>query len=429
MTEGRRTPVFGPLAGLRVVDFTVALSGAYSTMLLADLGAEVIKVESLQHYSSPTRGARAVARDADQIVLRAYPDMDPGADPWNRWSSFNSHARNKLAITLDVSRQRGRDLFLRLLQVSDGLIENNVAGRMEQLGLDPGSLLAGNTRLIVVRMPALGLSGPDHRTIGFGWHFEELGGALEVQGYPDGPPVGSIFMDASSGPAGASAFLMALIERERTGRGQVIELAQIENMINHYGEIVLEAAMTGSVPRRWGNRHPRCAPQGVYPCRGADTWVALSVRDDRDWAALRALVGDPPELRRPEFDTLAGRVAAHDEIDSAVSRWTRSHTKEEAFHALQKAGVPAGPVLDEEDAFADPHLQERGFFQLLEHQSAGVHFHAGPNFNMAATPLRVWRAAPVLGQDNDYVYREILGIDDDEYQDLVADGQIGSAYP
>jgi crotonobetainyl-CoA:carnitine CoA-transferase CaiB-like acyl-CoA transferase len=208
----------------------------------------------------------------------------------------------------------------------------------------------------------------------------------------------------------------------------VVELAQVENMIVHIGDLVLEAAMHGAAPARWGNRSPDFAPQGVYRCAGNDQWLALSVRDDADWSALRAVLGDPPQLNEPAYATVGGRHAAHDQIDTQIESWTLRHDKLDAFHALQAAGVPAGAVMDEADASSDPQLQARGFFQLLEHLSAGTHRHPGANFQLRATPSQRWRAAPVLGQDNDYVYREVLGIDEPTYAALVAAGHIGTAY-
>jgi crotonobetainyl-CoA:carnitine CoA-transferase CaiB-like acyl-CoA transferase len=424
-------PAFGPLAGLRILDVTVALAGPFATMLLADLGAEVIKVDSLQHYSQPSRGPRHPPRDdvpASFSFRRDYADSDPGTDPWNRISWFNPHARNKRNITMDLTRADGRELFLRLVEQSDGFVENNAPGLLERLGLAPDVLLERNDRLIIVRMPPLGLSGPDFTATGFGWHFEELAGLAQVQGYPDGEGVASIFMDGASGPAGANAFLMALLQRQRTGKGAVVELAQVENLIAHIGDVVLEAAARGERPPRWGNRSPDFAPQGVYPCSGDDQWVVLSIADDAQWRALVDLLGDPPALRDAALGAVAERHRRHDEIDAAIGAWTARQDKYAVFHRLQAAGIPAGPVLDEADASADPQLCERGFFQRLEHPSAGTHAHPGANFLLTGTPTVMWRAAPVLGQDNEYVYRELLGVSDDEWDSLVATGHIGDSY-
>ena len=430
MTETSQPP-FGPLAGIRIVDLTIALAGAFSTMLLADMGAEVIKVESLQHYPTPTKGPRHPPRGDNAAAMSAgrdYPDGDPGDDPWNRLSWFNSHGRNKRDVTMDITRPRGREIFLRLVKRSDGLIENNGAGLLEKLGIGPDVLHDVNPRLVIVRMPPLGLSGPDSGATGFGWHFEDLGGFLKIQGYPDGVEVGSIFMDGASGPGGANAFLMGLLQRERTGKGSVCELAQVENMVCHIGDLTMEAAMNQRVPPRWGNRSPDFVPQGCYRCAGDDAWVVLSVRSDDEWYRLRRVLGDPPSLTGTELDTLVGRRARHDDIDAAIAVWTAGRAPMIAARALQAEGIPAGPVLDESGALSDPQLHERGFFHLLEHPSCGIHFHPGANFQMDRTPPNLWRAAPTLGQDNEYVYKQLLDVGHAEYQQLIAERHIGTEY-
>jgi crotonobetainyl-CoA:carnitine CoA-transferase CaiB-like acyl-CoA transferase len=428
---GPPQPHFGPLDGIRILDMTIALAGAFSTMLLADMGAEVIKVESLQHYPTPTKGPRHPARGDNAVAMSAgrdYPDSDPGDDPWNRLSWFNSHARNKRDVTMDITRPHGRDLFLRLVERSDGLVENNGAGLLEKLGIGPDVLHEVNPRLVIVRMPPLGLSGPDSAATGFGWHFEDLGGFLRIQGYSDGVEVGSIFMDGASGPAGANALLMGLLQRDRTGRGPVCEVAQVENMICHIGELTLEAAMNHRVPARWGNRSPDFVPQGCYRCAGPDAWVVLSVRSDAEWRRLRRLLGDPPSLSGPDLETGTGRHARHDDIDAAIAQWTATQPAMAVAAALQAEGVPAGPILDEAAALSDPQLHERGFFHLLEHPSCGIHFHPGANFQMSRTPTQLWRAAPTLGQDNEYVYKDLLGVGDAEYQQLIAERHVGTEY-
>jgi crotonobetainyl-CoA:carnitine CoA-transferase CaiB-like acyl-CoA transferase len=205
-------------------------------------------------------------------------------------------------------------------------------------------------------------------------------------------------------------------------------MAQVENMITNIGELTLDAAMNGRVPRRWGNRSPDFAPQGCYRCAGEDAWVVLSVRSDDEWRSLRRVLGEPAGLGEPGLDTAAGRRDAHDGIDAEITRWTSVRSPMEATEQLQRAGIPAGPVLDEAAATSDPQLHERGFFHLLEHPSCGTHFHPGANFQMDMTPPQLWRAAPTLGQDNEYVYKDLLGVTDDEYDELVAEGHVGTEY-
>lgn len=422
----------GALSGLRVIDLATVWAGPFATTLLADMGAEVIQVESLYRY--PT-GGKGQANPKKELVprlgnlMRGYPDLDPGDDSWNRTSIFNAHARNKRNMTVDLTRDRGRELFLRLVDQSDALIENNPLGTLEKLGVGHEILLERNPRLVVVRMPPLGRDGPDAQVTGLGSQFEGFIGISEAQGYSDETnPVASLHMDAASGPAAASALLMGIIRRRRTGLGGLVEVPQAENLVNHHGETFTAAGMYEQDPERLGNRHHRWAPQGVYPTSDDDGWIALSVRNDAEWEALVELMGNPKWARTESLRHEAGRRQAHDLIDEHLARWTVEHGKYDLFNQLQQVGVPAGPVLTEADAYNDPHLRDRGFFVELTHPRAGTHDHPGRLFTMSVTPPELWRAAPVLGQDNRYVYQELLGVDDAEYLELEADGHIGDRY-
>lgn len=431
MTDFDDRPPFGPLAGIRVLDLAVAQAGQSATMMLADLGAEIIKVESLEHYQSVVRGPRHPPAGDDarsRSARRNYPDMDPGPDPWNRLSWFNCHARNKRAITLNFSAPRGREIFLRLVAMSDGLVENLPAGRLERFGLAPETLLEANPGFITVRLAPLGLWGPDAKSTGFGWHFEQLAGYTAVQGYREGPSVSSTHMDGASGPAGASAFLMALLRRSSTGRGGVVEVSQLENMINHIGDVVMQAALRDEDPARLGNHDRNFAPQGAYRCVGEERWLALTIRDDDEWATFVRVLGDPPDLRDPAFKHVEGRRASHDRLDELISAQLAGRSRDDMFHLLQRHGIAAGPVMDEADAYADPQLRSRGFFHRLEHRRAGTHRYPGAIFHMSETPPEIRRAAPVVGQDNEYVYRKLLGVSDEEYAELVREGHIGTEF-
>ena len=186
--------------------------------------------------------------------------------------------------------------------------------------------------------------------------------------------------------------------------------------------------MNDRVPPRWGNRSPDFAPQGCYPCVGNDEWVVVSVRSDGEWARLLDVLGRPAGLDRPELANLDGRHLTHDEIDATISLWTAQRTSTQVTEVLQAIGIPAGPVLDEASAASDPQLHERRFFQMLTHPSAGTHLHAGANFTMSETPPVIWRAAPTVGQDNEYVYKSVIGVSDADYDLLTAEGHIGVDY-
>ena len=335
-----------PLEGVRVLDLTVVWAGPYATMLLGDLGAEVIRVDNPVVFPSVTRGL--MARPPKELVpflgpiFGPYPEQDPGPRPWNRVGLFTAHGRNKRCVTLNLGAPSGKEAFLRLAEHCDVLCENNSASLLDKLGITWDELHRRNPRLIVVRMPAVGLTGPYTDYLGFGIHYETLCGLSAIRGYADMDPTanGSVFhMDAATGPAGAFAALMALRRRQATGEGELIELAQAENMMGHIGDLFIEAAMTGVTHGPLGNRDARRAPQGVYRCRdadeavpvvlglggvpaavcGNDRWLAISVGDDAEWAALADLCG------RADLAGLDGaaRRDRHDELDHGDRRVDR----------------------------------------------------------------------------------------------------------
>jgi crotonobetainyl-CoA:carnitine CoA-transferase CaiB-like acyl-CoA transferase len=279
-------------------------------------------------------------------------------------------------------------------------------------------------------MAPLGLSGPLKDTIGFGAHFEAFSGLTATRGYADGDPTStsSVYhMDPASGAAGAFAVMMALRVRERTGRGQLIEFAQAENVMQHIGELFLDASRTGRTHGTLGNRHATRAPQGVYPCRGDDRWLALSIGTDAEWAGLRRAMGDPAWAADPRFATCAGRREHHDEIDAGISAWTSPCDDIELFHRCQAEGVPAGPVLGERDLYADPHLRARGFFRENTAADAGTHEYPAHLWHWTGPDMR-WEPIAAMGDDNEYVYKEVLGLSDEEYAALDAEGHLSPDY-
>jgi len=262
-----------PLEGIRVLDFTVVWAGPFAAMLLADYGAEVIRVESLRYFPSVTRG---LMPHPDQAIIRtmpgygaAYPDRDPGARPWNRHPMFNPHARNKLGMTVDLSRAKGRELFAQLVSISDVLIENHSARFMENLGLTYEVLSRRKPDLIMVSMPAFGMSGPYKYYQGFGINVESICGLTWLRAYPDADLTdtsSTLHMDAVSGAGAGFAIMAALLYRRRTGKGQFIDFAQAENLMQSIGETLMDYTMNGRVQTSLGNRHPMMAPHGCYPC-------------------------------------------------------------------------------------------------------------------------------------------------------------------
>jgi crotonobetainyl-CoA:carnitine CoA-transferase CaiB-like acyl-CoA transferase len=283
--------------------------------------------------------------------------------------------------------------------------------------------------MILIRMPSVGLDGPYRSYLGFGVNFEALCGLGSIRGYADtdlseNEPV--FHMDAASGSAGAVAALMALRRRERTGVGELVELSQSENMLNHIGEFLIDAARTGAEHGPIGNRHPTRAPQGCYPCRGDDAWVVISVGDDSQWAALAEVAGSGWE-NDERFATADGRRAYHDELDELIAGWTSGLACREVFERCQASGVPAAPVLHELEALADPHLNERGAFRVNGNEETGDYLHPTHPWRWDGPPLR-WDPLPVLGGDNEAVFRGLLGLSADDYAALEADGHLSLDY-
>ncbi|MDO8616731.1 MAG: CoA transferase [Dehalococcoidia bacterium] len=403
-----------PLHGVRVLDLTMAWAGPYATRLLADMGAEVIKIEAVGNWD----------------LLRTYTGQPPSVERvWDKSPYFNHMNRNKYGCALDLSLPRGRELFLRLVPHADVVIENFRAEVMDNLGLTFEVLAQANDQIIVVSMPGHGKSGPERDYVAYGTNVEQLSGLCHLTGYPDGPPqkTGISYGDPTAGVAAAGAVALALWDRRRTGRGQYIEVAQRENLTNMIGEQVLAYLMTGREPRRRGNRHSSMAPHGCYRCAGDDAWVTVACENDAQFAALCAVMGRPELARDKRFADVVSRYRRQDELDAVIAGWTGGRPPQEAAEALQAAGVPAMPVLRVPDVFADGHLRERGFFEPVSHAVAGVWEMEGPHWHMSESPGHIRIPPPAFGEHNDYVFRTLLGLSDGEIESLRAEGITGDA--
>ncbi len=419
-----------PMEGVRVVDMTVIWAGPYGTMHLGDMGAEVIRVETLQRMP-PGRGqfARPDPEAEKKRVISLYPDREPGQRPWNRAGAFNMHARNKHSMTLDINSPMGLETFRRLIEESDLFIENNAFGSMAKLGIDYSTVSQWNPRLIMISTCGFGQTGPWNYYRGIGTQFEFAIGHASVMGYPDmdfeGSPA-SVATDASSGVTIAMAAIMALKQREKTGKGMFVDIALAENFLPHLGELFMEYTMTGRVPGTPGNRdHLRRSVQGVYRCAGDEEWIAVSMGKIEQWRALCELMGKPELASDERFLDMVGLWANHDDFDRIVSEWTADKDNYEIFHKLQGAGITAGPMMHEAHAFADPQLKERGFFVEIHAPEVGTHMYPGCAFKISGAPFRVRKPPVRLGEDNDYVYREVLGLTEEEYDHLKELGHIG----
>ncbi len=427
-----------PLEGLRVADMTVVWAGPHVTQLLAEWGAEVIRVEPITKIQPSTRGAEQIypreqARALGEMgrLVGAYPDFDPGDEPWNRYPAFNSHARNKKSMTCDVTTPEGREAFLRLIAHCDVFVENNVPETIDKANIPWEVLREVNPRLVMLRMPAFGLSGPYRNYRAFGHQAEGMIGHHYLRGYQDlGPEYtgAALTSDGFAGVLGAAAVLMGLRHLERTGEGQQIEMPLAESFIPVLGEFILDHSMNGRVATPQANLHPHHAPHGVYPTQGTDQWIALDVDSDEAFRALCDELGLPALAEDERYASMAARLEHRDALDPHLARATAECDKVALFHRLQVRGVIAAPVNDELDALADPQLEARRWFRELPTPGGGTHRYPGYQFKMRNTADDA-RSGPVrLGEHNEEIYLDLLGYSRGAYDAMVAKGLVGTAY-
>ena len=433
-----------PLEGVRVIDLTGVWAGSFSTAILGDLGAEVLKAENQYVWQPLTRGSRAHPTP-DEVKAYpptiCFPDNDPGDRSWNYCSLFVGMFRNKRSFTVDLRRPEGREILGRVIAQADAVIENSTVGTMEKLGITYEWLREQREDIIFVRASGYGLTGEYSEARTLGIHLESVMGHQLLRGYqPEEPILGVFAADYVSGTQIALSVLLALWHRNNTGKGQFIELAQAENAAAMFSQAYLDYALTGNVQDAIGNRSIYAAygvaPCGVYPCLpaeeggdGADCWIAITVSNDEEWAALRSVMGNPDWAGSPELATGAGRAASQGLLDEKIAEWTRRFEDEALFHRLQQVGVPAAPVLHSWRVLADPHVQAHGLYEPCEiEDDIGVYSYPTPLYRLPASEGGIRRPPVALGQDNDYVYRELLGVSDEEYDRLVAEGHIATTF-
>jgi crotonobetainyl-CoA:carnitine CoA-transferase CaiB-like acyl-CoA transferase len=393
--------VSGPLEGVRVLDFTWVVAGPVATRTLADLGADVIKVE------------RRNAAD--------FGDRRGGLS--------GTLMRGKRSIVVDLNEPRGLALVHRLVAVSDVVIDNFSARVMTNLGLDYERLRELRPDVICVRMTGFGLTGPDRDHVSYGPTLQALTGYTLLMAEPGGPPAGFgySYSDLASGNLGALAVLVALWHRRRTGRGQLIDLAQLEAVASLVGPDLLARALDGGPSVPAGNASPEgpAAPHGVYRSAGEDRWVAITVFTEAEWEAFAGALGRPDWTREERFATREARLRHAPALDRLVAGWTRTRTAEEAMDVLQRAGVAAGLVASAEDVCQrDPQLAARGHFVDVPTPEGGTVRTDGPPFLLSETPARVRGPGPLLGEHTDDVLADVLGCGAEEIRALRAAGVI-----
>lgn len=423
-----------PLAGLRVIEFTLALAGSHTVRFWANYGAEVIKVESSTYVD--------FMRNEEPRVQGVA-----GSNVSQRWNTGNG---DKLGVTLNMNHPRARALALALVATADVVLDNLVTGVMERWGLGYEALREAREDIIVLSMPVMGQSGPRRGYRGFGPGIQAIAGLNAITGEPGYPPAtwATPYPDFSSNPYHASvALLAALHYRSRTGRGQFIDLSQYEATLNLAGPALMEWTINRRLPAPQGNRMPGMAPHGVYRCRdeieaddssataaaaggiprpprsAEDRWVAIAVRDETEWAAMREVMDDPAWAAADRFATLLGRMEHEDELDEQIEAWTRERTAEEVMLRLQQRGIAAGVVQSMGDLlWRDPQMRARGALQPIPHAEAGRWRYPAPSFQLSHTPYALRRPAPMLGEHTREVFRDLAGLSEREFTSLKEDG-------
>ena len=420
-----------PFAGLRVADFAWVGVGPTVSKYLADNGAEVIRIES---------------RTYPEALRRAPPFVNdtPGVDNSGYFANFNS---SKLGMSVDFKHDRGPDLVRRLVEKCDIVTESYTPGTMARFGFDYETLSAGREDLLMISMPLYGQTGPWANYMGFGHVLQAAAGFNHLTGWPDGPPIGTgiAYTDFLVPHFAAIALLAALDYRRRTGKGQYIDFGQMDAAVHGLGTAILDWTVNGHEQTRMGNHDFDACPHNAYRCKDG-RYVVVSCQTEQHWERFKAALGRPEWCDMDRMRRKAARLNEEREVDRHIQFWfedytydprvptppppsdapegppPRLFTTEEVIRLFQEFGVPCGIVQSPEAMHADPQMAHRGHYWTLNHPTMGARTYDGPAFRLSLTPGELTKAAPCIGEDNEYVYKDLLGLSDDEFVDLMADG-------
>jgi len=414
------------LAGVRILDLSQVFAGPYATKLLADMGAEVIRIECAARSG---RGGALPRMQPGGDFGASFPDGDTGERSYNRFAYYNEVNRNKSAITIDLSRPRGVAVFKRLVAISDVVVENFSPRVMSNFGLDYAALRETNPRIIMAAISGYGQDGPYRDCVAYGEGIEAMSGMSKLTANRNGKPLkpGVAYADATAGLHAAFAIMAALRYRHIKGVGQYIDLSMREALTPLLGEAIMDYTMNGKIPEPAGNRHAQMAPHGCYRTKGNDKWIVIAVSSDEEWRALCYVMGNPQWGSDERFADVTGRLANQDELNKLIGHWTIGYNHSELAEMLQARGIKAGAVLNAAELVDDPHLKERGFFEEVEHPEAGKHIMPGISWKMSRTPGRIERPTPCFGEHNRCVFSELLGMSDEEIEELAQEGVTAEA--
>ncbi len=398
------------LDGVKIVEFGGYAAGPHIGKMLANFGATVVHVES---------------RERPDGFRLQYPPFKGGQHGVDRGATFSFFNNSKFGITLNLKNSEGTALARRLIDWCDIVIENMRPGVMARLGLGYDVLIQSNPDLVMLSTCNMGQTGPRADTPGFGSQLSALAGFCGLTGVRDGPPMllYGPYIDFIASTVGSSAVLAALDRRHRTGKGSLIDLSQYECGLMFIAGALLDCHHSGRIAERAGNDDPKAAPHGAYLCR-EDKWLALSCWSDRDFAELARTIGQPGLASDSRFSRLAARQANRASLDACLAEWCLTQDAGEAAALLQRAGIAAYPVNTIADLFEDPQLRHRRTWRKRRHQVIGDQAYYFPGFDLSATPGDITSPAPLLGGDNETVYREFLGLDEAEFESLRSKGAI-----
>lgn len=395
-----------PLEGVKVADFTWALVGPITTKMLADWGAEVVKIEGR-------------SRPDSRRTVPPFSDNVPGLDRSGTFSPYNT---NKLSLALNLTQARGIEVAKRVVAWADIVVDNFAGGAMKRMGLDYEVLSRVKPDIIMLSSCPMGQTGPYPTAPAIGAGLTALAGIMDLAGWPDRDPVAlDSYTDFISPHFNATIILAALDYRDRTGQGQFLDLSQYEDCVHFMAPLVLDYTVNGRLNTRMGNRLDRAAPHNAYRCRGDDRWCAVGVFTEEEWCGLCGVIGRPDLAGNRRFATPTARKENEAELDRIVEAWTMARSAEEVMGLMQAAGVPAGVVRNSEELLEhDPQLAHRRFFRTVDHAEVGAYRAPRSSFTLSRYDPEL-RAAPLLGEHNEYVLREIAGFSDDEIAELIAD--------
>lgn len=384
-----------PLDGIRIADFSQVVAGPYATLFMAQMGAEVIKIET------------ASRQPVEQRTGGAFTNLNG----------------SKKSITLNLRDPRGAEVAKKLVKISHVVVENFATGVMERFGLGYEDLRKVKPDIIMLSNQALGRTGPLKNAPGYGPQMLAFAGLSSFSGYIGGRPgrIGSTWGDHLGGMLLAFATMAALYHAQRTGEGQYVQISMAENLIAAIPEAILDFSVNGRDIGQQENREVALAPHNVYRCRGFDKWVAIAVTSQEKWNVFCQATGHSEWARDPRFADPLSRWHNQEELDKLITQWTLQRTDYEAMHILQEAGVAAGPVLDAKGLFEDPHLNERGYYVPLGEVEGKPYVQMAHPWRMSDSPSPYYTIAPTLGEHNEHVLGELLGMSETEIARLSKD--------